>query len=88
MNTLEAWTAKACEALDLDPAVVDRDLILQVAADVAHGVARPAAPLTTFLVGLAVGRSGGDAGSVRDLARRVQDLADVWSDEEYSVDGS
>ncbi|MEP6461886.1 MAG: DUF6457 domain-containing protein [Frankiaceae bacterium] len=41
----------------------DRDLVLDLARDVAHGVARPAAPLTTYLVGIAVGRgmSPGDA---------------------------
>ncbi|MDQ3457112.1 MAG: DUF6457 domain-containing protein [Actinomycetota bacterium] len=31
-------------------------LILDVARDAAHGVARPAAPLTTYLLGIAVGR--------------------------------
>lgn len=30
--------------------------LLNVARDAAHGVARPAAPLTTFLLGVAVGR--------------------------------
>jgi hypothetical protein len=38
-------------------------------------VARPAAPLTTFLVGLAAGRRGGDAQAVRDAAGIAQRLA-------------
>ncbi len=35
--------------------VADRDVVLDLARDVAHGVAGPAAPLTTYLAGLAVG---------------------------------
>ena len=52
---LREWTARLVEALDLDPAVVDIDEILALAGEAAHGVVRPAAPLTTFLVGYAAG---------------------------------
>jgi hypothetical protein len=55
MPTLDEWTAQVCAALGLDPALVDRDTVLDLARDVAHGVARPAAPLTAYLLGLAVG---------------------------------
>ena len=55
MAILDDWTADACRALALDPAVVDQALILDLARDAAHGVARPAAPLTTYLLGVAVG---------------------------------
>lgn len=79
MNTLEAWTAQACRALDLDPQTLDRDLVLDMTRDVAHGVARPAAPLTAFLVGLAAGRDGGDAASIRAACQRVQELAGDWT---------
>ena len=48
-----------------DPALaeaeVDVDAVLALAGDVARGVIRPAAPLTAYLVGLAVGRSGAGA---------------------------
>ncbi|MGH1526576.1 DUF6457 domain-containing protein [Leifsonia sp. L25] len=30
--------------------------VLDLARDAAHGIARPAAPLTTFIAGIAVGR--------------------------------
>jgi hypothetical protein len=69
------------EALAVDPAAVDRDLLLDVARDAAHGVARPAAPLTTFLIGLAAGRRGGSAEAVRDAARTAQLLAGRRADE-------
>ena len=55
MSVLEDWLDDACQALGL-PSGVDQDLLLDLARDVAHGVARPAAPLTTYLLGLAVGR--------------------------------
>jgi len=80
MNTLDEWTAGVVAALGLDDGP-DRDLVLDLARDVAHGVARPAAPLTTFLVGLAAGRAGGDAEAVRRAAAAVTDLAGRWAAE-------
>ena len=56
MNTLEEWTAAVCAELGLDPASADVATVLDLARDAAHGVARPAAPLTAYLVGVAVGQ--------------------------------
>ena len=56
---LEQWATLLGRALGTPAEAVDIDAILDLARDAAHGVARPAAPLTTFLVGLAAGRSGG-----------------------------
>ena len=74
MNELDGWVAELCAALRIEPDAVDRDLVLDLARDAAHGVARPAAPLTTFLVGLAAGRDGADAAAVRAAARIVTQL--------------
>ena len=74
-DPLAAWTADLSAALGLDPALVDTDLLLDLARDAAHGVARPAAPLTTFLVGLAAGRRGGDAGAIAEAAGIARALA-------------
>ena len=75
MNTLEEWTAAACRALGLEPdALSDRSAVLDVARDAAHGVARPAAPLTTFLLGVAVG--GGQP--LPDAAAKLMALAAEW----------
>ena len=57
--TLKEWLQIA--AAELDVADVDLDdaavqILLDVARDSAHEVERVAAPLTTFLVGVAVGR--------------------------------
>lgn len=56
MNTLEEWTTLACGELGIDPAAMDTGVVLDLARDVARGVARPAAPLTAFLLGVAVGQ--------------------------------
>jgi hypothetical protein len=74
MNVLEDWTARVCAALDLDPASVDQTLLLDLTKDVAHGIARPAAPLTSFLVGLAAGRDGATAADVRKAVATVAGL--------------
>ena len=57
--TLDEWSARVCDALGLPEP--DRALVLDLARDAAHGVARPAAPLTTFLAGMAVGRGAAPA---------------------------
>lgn len=74
MNVLTEWTALACKELGIDPARVDRDVILDLTKEVAHGVARPAAPLTAYLLGLAQG-----AGTAPDDAvARLTTLAHNW----------
>ena len=84
MNTLEEWTAAACHALGLEPDVVsDRSAVLDVARDTAHGVARPAAPLTTFLLGVAVGRGQ----PLPDAAAKLTALAAEWEAASASRDG-
>jgi hypothetical protein len=73
-NPLDAWVHELSTALGVDPAATDVQLLLDLARDAAHGVARPAAPLTTFLVGLAAGRNGTDAGAVAEAAAIAQGL--------------
>jgi len=77
MSTLEQWTAAVCAELGLDPAAADTKIVLDLARDAAHGVARPAAPLTAYLVGVAVGRGL----ALPDAAGRVSALASGWDQE-------
>jgi hypothetical protein len=49
-------------------------VVLDLARDVAHGVERPAAPLTTWLAGMAV---AGGADPV-DVGARIRALAAAW----------
>ena len=87
MSTLDDWADAVMRELGIADAGYGRgtvDLVLDVARDAAHGVARPAAPLTTYLLGIAVGRSGGAAAP--DLAARVSALAAIWAADHPSVD--
>jgi hypothetical protein len=52
----------------------DIDIVLDVAADVAHNVQRPAAPVTTYLIGLAVGSGM----PLHEAARKARELASGW----------
>jgi hypothetical protein len=56
VTALDDWVARVAEAFDLPPDAVDVGVLLDLAREVAHGVDRPAAPVTAYLVGLAVGR--------------------------------
>jgi hypothetical protein len=71
---LEAWIEAATRELGLGPSDVPTDMVLDLARDVAHGVVRPGAPVTAYLMGLAVGR-GADAA---DVADRLSELALSW----------
>lgn len=77
-NVLDEWitAVKAELGIELD---VDTAALLDLARDAAHGVARPAAPLTTFLIGYAAGRQGAD---VAELAQKAAALANRWAAED------
>ena len=86
MSTLEDWTATVVAELGVADLVEPgtRDLVLDLARDVAHGVARPAAPLTAYLLGLAVGRGGDPAA----LAARIGALAAAGATPPGGADGA
>lgn len=71
---LDDWLAALSAEIGTDDFVLDNDAIhtlLDLARDSAHEVERVAAPLTTFLVGIAVGRGqplGGVAARATALA--------------------
>jgi hypothetical protein len=66
--TLTDWLAEACAELGVEPSEVDAKLVLDLARDVAHNVERPAAPVTAYLLGLAVGRGADPAQTARRLS--------------------
>jgi hypothetical protein len=70
---VKTWINAVCAELNL-PTDVSVDVILDVARVSAHSVQRPAAPVTTFLLGLAV--AGGM--DVEDAAAKIQELAATW----------
>jgi hypothetical protein len=66
--TLDEWIREVSLELDIGP--IDATAVLDVARDVAHGVARPAAPLTCLLIGLAA-TSVDDLDAVIDRVRAL-----------------
>ena len=68
---LDQWVAHVAAELGIEGLDVDADAVLDLASVAAHAVVRPAAPLTTFLAGLAAGRSGGSADDVREAIARA-----------------
>lgn len=81
-NILETWVAALAAELDLDVKDVDVQLLLDVAADAAHSVVRPAAPLATFLVGYAAGRRGASGNDLGPECERATELAKRWAPHE------
>jgi len=80
-EALERWVAALCDRFDLDPADIPIGGILDLAKDAAHGVARPAAPLTAFVAGLVAGRAGAHAPeATRETFAAMSDLAAGWDE--------
>ncbi|WP_209518728.1 NTP transferase domain-containing protein [Streptomyces syringium] len=86
-SVLDEWisAAKAELGIELD---VDVTALLDLARDAAHGVARPAAPLTTFLVGYAAAQRGGGTEAVADATRKAVALAARWTEEAQTDQGN
>ncbi|MFE5483463.1 DUF6457 domain-containing protein [Streptomyces sp. NPDC056527] len=84
---MKAWIdeVKAELGIDLD---VDVAGLLDTTKVVAHEVARPAAPLTSFLVGYAAARAGGGPEAVTRACGRVAALAERWATERAQRPGS
>jgi hypothetical protein len=74
---LHDWIDELSDALDVDTEV-DEALVLDLARVAAHNVARPAAPITTYLLGYAAGAQDADPEALEALAARIQVLADGW----------
>jgi len=76
VNALDEWTNAVRAALEIQPATdEEQKIVLDLARDVAHGVLRPAAPVSTYLLGLAVGRGADPAVA----AAAVSALAAEWA---------
>jgi hypothetical protein len=72
--SLPDWSKELSLALGVE---VDDDhkTVLDLARDAAHQVERPAAPVTTFLVGYAAALRGGSADDVTDCVAIASRLA-------------
>ncbi len=71
----EAWIATLRDRYGLAEEDVPVGAILDLARDAAHGVDRPAAPLTTFVAGLVAGRGGTDPRGIEEVVAQIAALA-------------
>ncbi|SCG60123.1 DUF6457 domain-containing protein [Micromonospora coxensis] len=74
MTVMDDWVTAACAELGLDPAAVPVPTVLELAKDVAHQVLRPGAPVSAYLLGIAVARGADPA----EAAARLSALAGTW----------
>lgn len=72
-HDMEKWIEAVQKELGID-VVVDEQMILDLARDAAHGVERKAAPITTFLLGIAIA-GGADP---KEAAKGIAELAGRW----------
>ncbi len=77
MQDVEAFAERAVAALGddqlawvADPVTVAA--LLSLAADAAHGVTRPAAPIATFLAGLTLGQAGGNPAALEVALQQIR----------------
>ncbi|MEV8532174.1 NTP transferase domain-containing protein [Streptomyces sp. NPDC051211] len=73
-NVLDEWITAVKNELGID-LTVDTKTLLDLARDAAHGVARPAAPLTTFLVGYAAAQAQAAGADPADAVARASEQA-------------
>lgn len=74
MSTLDEWTDALCAELGLARDDVVTRAVLDLARVVARAVDRPAAPVTAYFLGAAVGRGA----PLADTAERIHRLAGGW----------
>jgi Domain of unknown function (DUF6457) len=74
---LQDWMDELCEELKVD-ADIDMTALLDLARDAAHNVDRPAAPLTTFIVGYAAAMRGGTEKDIAACTETATNMAAEW----------
>lgn len=77
-EALDEWAAALRRRFELTKDDVPIALVLDLARDVANGVARPAAPFSAFVAGLVAGRAGGSPDDIAAAAAAVSELARNW----------
>ena len=81
-EALNEWAAALRAEFELTPEQLPIAAILDLARDVAVGVARPAAPFSAFAAGLAAGLSGGNPESTAAALASTTALAADWTTDE------
>jgi len=74
--SLDDWVEKLAAELGITDLDLDVDQVLNLAGAAARAVVRPAAPLTTFVAGLAAGLAGGLPADLQDAIDRANALCE------------
>ncbi|MGA0003721.1 MAG: NTP transferase domain-containing protein [Candidatus Nanopelagicales bacterium] len=74
----QMWMTRVATLLDVDPHEVLTAELLDLTREVAHGVERKSAPLTTFLLGYAAGKDSLKPEEVRKLIETVSNAVAEW----------
>ncbi|AJT42650.1 DUF6457 domain-containing protein [Psychromicrobium lacuslunae] len=67
---LDNWCKELLAKFEISGTPLDSAAILGLAGRAAHGIVRPAAPLTTFIAGFAAGLAAGSGQASDELALR------------------
>lgn len=74
---LHDWIDELSDVLDVETEV-DESLVLDLARVAANSVQKTAAPITAYLLGVAVGAQDADPVAIEALAAQAQTLAENW----------
>lgn len=74
---LHDWIDELCDVLDVETEL-DEGLVLDLARTAAHSVQKTAAPITTYLLGVAAGAGDLNPEQVERMAAKAQALAESW----------
>ena len=68
------WISDACAAVDVDARAVDVTGIHALTKEIAHGFARPMAPVGSYILGLAIGAraASGEAVDAKALSAAIR----------------
>ena len=83
---LQAWVHSVAHELGLDPNEIPVDLVLELARQVAHQVVRAGAPVTAYLLGLAVGH--GRVANPQEASERIAALIAAHSPPAHPATGA
>jgi hypothetical protein len=80
--TVEEWLTKVGAVLEVPINEVPINPALDISREIAHAVARPAVPMSMYVLGYAAGLRGSMAGTESDFARISELVAQVVSGRE------
>lgn len=67
------WVEQACRAVGVDASQVDIQELHHLSKQVAHRLERPLAPVSTFILGLAIGAGSGTPQERATVVNRILD---------------